>query len=870
MTSLINPETENNVQPDLSPRTQFDPQLLPGSDTAAPAVAANHGRQMLIEDDGAVITAMTYAGASPRLVIWRGRTLVAEHRLTGKPSAPVMVDVPGQGISVWLSVDNELYRCSLLDESPSLVKGIRGLLLDVAAGPSGQTWLAVSRGGPLNFNIFENGQINQTMAVGVNAATANIVFDTSGRLHLAAEVDQGIRYRRYDSLDEQLIPDVDEVAAEPYGSSPVLSVLPDGRVLFAYLGESCRETGDKRWNVSWQRLGHGGYIGALVRRTDGTWHREHLADSKQIVMRHRPNNEAYGGGPSDDLRIRIEEYSPPALVVDSAGVPQVIWSNLDRRWVYASRFVDSQFTPAVEIRGPFEGLSGPCLVSRTIPAERETHLPFAVITSGRTYLDELVLPATTVDGERQIDFLQFDEIAAQSGLEQFVNTLRRRPENPVIAKGDPGGFDDAGIVADIWRDGNRWSAEYLARNRDSTSREFSPMGLAESADGINWIKHPPKPSAERYSVDGSTNHRYNVRYIKDPDEPNPEHRYKGLYRVDDLGPWAWAVVVSSDGKEWKRVDTGHVIRADDDVRLWIDNDDISERRWKATAIGRSYCGRVCLMWYSSDGVHWQGERDTLDLDDPYGSPPDKFGTGRILIDAWAGPDEEDELHGGYVFREGDRWLCHYMKWTPDGHIYCGMATSRDGVNFSRVAGGAVTLPLGEPGTWDAGRVAIREAPFRVGDVWRQYYTGCGWKHGLGGIGAKTSPWGINCPNQMGAAEIEVGRWAGLQLSRDSEAGELTTVPLAPTKPMALTINVDGLARADSTLTVQVLDASTGEPIAGYGTADCQLEPVDGLAVSVRWSEHATLPTTAIRLNVKISGWGVRLYGLTLHPSDAVK
>src|SRR5262249_21685007 len=160
-------------------------------------------------------------------------------------------------------------------------------------------------------------------------------------------------------------------------------------------------------------------------------------------------------------------------------------------------------------------------------------------------------------------------------------------------------------------------------------------------------------------------------------------------------------------------------------------------RFKANGLGRSVYGRIAMQYASANGIDWSGER--------------------ILLDSWSGPDNEDEVHGGFIFNEGGRWLLHYMKWTPDGHIYCALAASRDGVNSCRVGGGAVTLPLGEPGTWDAGRVAIREAPFRVGDVWRQYYTGSGWKHGLGGLGSRTSHFGLNAPNQVGSAEIAVGR-----------------------------------------------------------------------------------------------------------------
>ena len=70
------------------------------------------------------------------------------------------------------------------------------------------------------------------------------------------------------------------------------------------------------------------------------------------------------------------------------------------------------------------------------------------------------------------------------------------------------------------------------------------------------------------------------------------------------------------------------------------------------------------------------------------------------------------------FRDGDRWLLHYMKWTPDGHVIPALASSRDGLNYTRVCGGTPTLPLGEPGTWEAGRVAFRNPPYLVDGVWR--------------------------------------------------------------------------------------------------------------------------------------------------------
>jgi hypothetical protein len=314
-----------------------------------------------------------------------------------------------------------------------------------------------------------------------------------------------------------------------------------------------------------------------------------------------------------------------------------------------------------------------------------------------------------------------------------------------------------------------------------------------------------------------------------------------------------------------------VVRADDDLRIWRDAADVPERRFKANAISRSHCGRIAAQWTSADGMHWDGERETLDFDDPWNAPPNpevlEGSTGRILMEAWAGPEEEDEVHGGYVFRDGDRWLLHYMKWTADGHIYLGLATSNDGLNFSRVNGGAQsTLPLGEAGTWDAGRVAIREAPFLIDGVWRQYYVGCGWKHGMSGMGSNTSHAGIDAPNQIGVAELPAGHWTYSQLSRDAAEGELTTIVLDVKQPSALSLDAEGLEHAGSEIACCVWD-ETGRVLAGYDYSACDAITENGRAVQVTWRGKGleTAGARALKIGVRVRGWGVKLYGLDLKP-----
>jgi hypothetical protein len=831
-------------------RTQFDPQWLRESVAAAPPMLRNHGRQMHVEPSGSVLTALAWGGERPVLRVWRDRTLLAEHTLPGQPSsAPCWV-----GDALWLSVGGAVWRAEDLCRAPGRIEGFDGEIEDGAVAPGGETVLLLRDANGLELVVNR-----ERTRLDPEGGRATCDWDGEGRLHVVFEKAMGIEYRCFAASALRHA----QRLCEAYGSQPTV-LCHGGRVLVSYLGEMCRKPSYKRWGDAWERLGHGGYVGALV-CDGGEWKRFRLADSRQIVKPLRPTDTAYGGGPEVELRTRIEEFSPPALTLGPDGVPQVLWANLDRRWIYAARFLGEGFSPAIAVRGPLEQLTD-CL----LPKRANGNLLLCFVTKTRAYLDRIRLASRAVSGHRRIDFIQLDDLAEWRGLEVAINQMKRHAGNPVIRVGEPGSRDDGAVLADISRDGDRWKAHLhyqkkQARDPQVKAETWKWDGRAESADGIHWTKLEPVP-LEQSQVIGETEQRYNIRYVEDPAERNARQRFKGLWRAPYGGPWAWLAVVSPDAKTWTKVASPTVVNADDDLRVWIDPDDVPERRFKANAISRSFCGRVAAQWTSPDGMHWNDERDTLDFKDPFGAKPDRGTTGRILLDSWAGPDDEDELHGGFVFRDGKRWLLHYMKWTADGHIYLGLASSSDGINFSRVGGGISTLPLGDCGAWDAGRVAIREAPFRVGNTWRQYYAGCSWKHGLAGIGAKTSHWASpHSPMQMGIAEIPVGHWTHLQLTRDVDQGEIRTVSWHLQEPHELTVDVEGLTRPGSSLRCEIIDPPTGRACEGFAFADCDPIRTDGQAVAVRWRGCglSALGRRDVQIAATINGHGLRLYGMDL-------
>lgn len=406
-----------------------------------------------------------------------------------------------------------------------------------------------------------------------------------------------------------------------------------------------------------------------------------------------------------------------------------------------------------------------------------------------------------------------------------------------------------------------------------------------SNDGIQWHRTRHHPLGDVFFVDGKPRPwqlESQFTWIRDGDEPDPASRFKGLVAADP--PWGGkAAVVSADGVNWHTVRDAPLLISDGFSHIWRDAHDVPARRFKVTAAGRSVCGRVCVMWTSPDAIHWSPQRETLDFHDPFGSEPywaedyqnpqraEVYASGRILVDPWAGPDDEDEIHHGHVFRDGDRWIVMYQKWTPRGHVFPALAVSRDGLNYSRVAGGASNLPLGGPGEWDSGRLVPEGAPIAHEGKWRQYYTGCAWFHGMGGVNPKPAAGKpevvMFAPLQGGFAEIPQGRWVALRLHRDANEACLLTVPLSLDAPHTLMVDAAGLTDRGSEISLAIRDAATGDSITGFDFGGCDpIGPSTGNA-PVTWQgrQLSGLGARSIRIAVRLRGHAVKLFGLSFCP-----
>ena len=131
--------------------------------------------------------------------------------------------------------------------------------------------------------------------------------------------------------------------------------------------------------------------------------------------------------------------------------------------------------------------------------------------------------------------------------------------------------------------------------------------LAVSKDGVNWTK--PKFGLvdvygskennriflpERFRrMKWSLNKFWNVVY--DPDDPNPERRYKGL--IGAIGRWP---IVSADCITWKELKASK-IHSNDESNLTYDR---QNKRFIAMLKHSNKYGRASAVSFSKDFVHW--------------------------------------------------------------------------------------------------------------------------------------------------------------------------------------------------------------------------------------------------------------------------
>jgi len=486
-------------------------------------------------------------------------------------------------------------------------------------------------------------------------------------------------------------------------------------------------------------------------------------------------------------------------------------------------------------------------------------------------VESIPMVAPTADPGEGVLFIDTLDVSRTSGLIWEAEFPRKCADNPLLSPPDNPEAPDAVRVFNrgtVRRENGRFRMWYSATGTDSPISPGQPVRnwqhymrvcYAESQDGRAW----QRPELGLVEFKGSR--RNNIlpdiqrlpTVVYDPREPDPDRRYKcfGESATGMLQREEGHLLTSADGLRWRNQPSPR--RYSGPRPYWAsefhsvlrdDRERDPARRWKAYGLfATGPTRRASQLSTSPDGIHWTGYPENPIVEPLQGISPC--------------------IHDFLVWQETGRYVgllqvgdaLHNYEWE--------LMISRDGVHFSRVSDGRPFLGRGGAGQWDQGGIQAA-LPVRVGDESWFYY------------GGREKPWS-NYPadpkeiwtfkSHCGLATIGAGRYAGFRLREQEERGTLVTQPIRCRFDGALTLTVNAIADGQSPVRVAILDATTGQPLEGYGADDCLALEADGVSQPVRWSGLSEVNLRggrAVRLQFELRGPRSRLYGFAWQPSHS--
>ena len=231
-------------------------------------------------------------------------------------------------------------------------------------------------------------------------------------------------------------------------------------------------------------------------------------------------------------------------------------------------------------------------------------------------------------------------------------------------------------------------------------------------------------------------------------------------------------------------------------------------------------------------------------------------------------------HAGFPYEGmylGLLWVFDISGWPPglerrpstggeDGPVQVELTCSRDLLNWERVGERQVLIPVGEPGTWEAGQIYTTNRPLIVGDEIWIYYVGEQPSHGHPVYFAETEEAArsyADVGGGIGLAKLRLDGWVSVDAG--DESGTLTT-KLLTFDGDELVINADAQG---GWIGVEIL-GEAGAAMPGFALADCRRFSGDSVRHTVRWqsdSDLSALRGEPVRLRFQMQN--TKLYSFAL-------
>jgi len=488
-----------------------------------------------------------------------------------------------------------------------------------------------------------------------------------------------------------------------------------------------------------------------------------------------------------------------------------------------------------------------------------------------------VAVAAEFDETAGVTLFAFDQVAIpfSQNLRLEMRSPVRHPSNPVVPRGKPGTPDAFGVgfYGSVIREGGKFRMWYVAFDDDTANKVASARwraAYAESHDGLHWIK----PNLGLVTYRGNRNNNLiltdpaplgfvNLKVLADPDDPNPERRYKistHVYfrhntRLGSLAPFA-----SADGLRWKLLTAATPTKAElrkEDLVLPAVHFEPCGGLYKWDGMYyvcgqnglnalRPYHGRVVRMYRSPDFVNWS---HTCSIGFVRTAQHTLLGPGRSL--------EGEQAHEGIsVWNRGNVLLGLYGRWHgakewKDITIDLGFVVSNDGVNFREPAYEWTFFKRGEDGAWDQGGLLQGQGFENIGDETFIYYGA--WdtrQHGRtperGGVGIATLP-----RDRFGDLVVEeVGQGTGdYQLPVIQSEFITAAVPTKAGVGHRFYLNTDGLG-AQASLKIELLD-DRERPLANFSGKHAAVVRQNGFHTPIAWNGKQAVTGLPEHIRIKV-------------------
>jgi len=480
-----------------------------------------------------------------------------------------------------------------------------------------------------------------------------------------------------------------------------------------------------------------------------------------------------------------------------------------------------------------------------------------------------------------VTLFSFDNVSIpfSQNLKLEMRTPKRHPKNPVISLGEDGTVDSWAVqfYGSVIRDHEtgKFRAWYVAVSKEERAREREErskpwrVGYAESEDGIHWTK----PNLGLVAAFGNKNNNLcllephlgvlNLKVLDEPDDPNPEHRFKmGTHvwtrKSDTRRNGALAPYVSADGYTWKLLgdiepEQAELPEADAFVPPLHIEPVGGLYKWdglyhlsgqNAIPAARPYHGRVSRTFISADFKTWS-----------QGSAIQAVRTHQHVLLGPGKSREGEQTHEGIsVWNRGNVLLGVSGMWhgTPewkDLTIDLGFVASNDGIIFREPMQDWAFIKRGEDGEWDQGGLLQGQGFENVGEETRVYYGGWdprSWESSppRGGVGIVTLP-------RDRFADLVVDestQGPGDYQMEKTVASFLTDSVKVKDGARRLFANADGLGK-EAVLRVELLDHYM-KPLPGYSGADAAVVSQTGFQTSLIFGEKEKLTGLPERVRIR--------------------